>query len=122
MTDDRRPAADPESRARTHLANERTYLAWFRTGFALSALGLAAAQFLGDDSTMSFPIVALLSTLAIVTGLFVVLVGAARYVAGRERIDALDFRPAGTSIVVATVAAIVFTVLGLIFVWTLTGS
>jgi putative membrane protein len=121
MTDDRR-VADPESRARTHLANERTFLAWFRTGFALSALGLAAAQFLDSDPSMSFPIVAVLSTVAIVTGLFLVLVGGARYASGRERIDALDFRPASTSIVVATIAAMVFTVLGLVFVWALSGS
>ena len=42
---------DPDSRARTHLANERTYLAWFRTGITLVALGLAAAQFLVPDTT-----------------------------------------------------------------------
>jgi uncharacterized membrane protein YidH (DUF202 family) len=38
--------ADPDSRARTHLANERTFLAWLRTGLALIALGLASAQYL----------------------------------------------------------------------------
>jgi uncharacterized membrane protein YidH (DUF202 family) len=35
-----------ESRARTHLANERTFLAWLRTGISLIGLGLAAAKFL----------------------------------------------------------------------------
>ena len=29
---------DEESRTRTHLANERTFLAWFRTGITLIAL------------------------------------------------------------------------------------
>ena len=33
------------SRAREHLANERTYLAWLRTCSATMALGLAAAKF-----------------------------------------------------------------------------
>ena len=37
---------DPDSRARTHLANERTFLAWLRTGLGLIVLGLAAAQFM----------------------------------------------------------------------------
>jgi len=45
-----------ESRARTHLANERTFLAWLRTGIALISLGLAAAQFLERHShTWSAP-------------------------------------------------------------------
>ncbi len=37
---------DSDGRAGTHLANERTYLAWFRTGLTTIALGLAAAQLL----------------------------------------------------------------------------
>ncbi|MGI8703686.1 MAG: DUF202 domain-containing protein [Candidatus Limnocylindrales bacterium] len=32
MSDDT-ARADPETRARTHLANERTFLAWFRTAW-----------------------------------------------------------------------------------------
>lgn len=34
-----------ESRARDHLANERTFLAWLRTGVALIALGFVVARF-----------------------------------------------------------------------------
>lgn len=34
--------------ARDHLANERTYLAWLRTGFGTVALGLGIAKLLGD--------------------------------------------------------------------------
>jgi putative membrane protein len=33
------------SYARDHLANERTYLAWLRTGMTFVALGVAAAKF-----------------------------------------------------------------------------
>ena len=40
---------DPDSRARTHLASERTFLAWLRTGLGLNVLGLAAAQFIEAD-------------------------------------------------------------------------
>jgi len=45
----RDPAADPGATPpdyRFSLANERTFLAWLRTGLALVAGGLAAAQFL----------------------------------------------------------------------------
>jgi len=38
-------AARPRSTAREHLANERTLLAWVRTGVTLIALGFAAARF-----------------------------------------------------------------------------
>ena len=41
--------ADPDSRARTHLANERTFLAWLRTGLALIVLGIGAAQFVSHE-------------------------------------------------------------------------
>jgi putative membrane protein len=47
---DRRPPPDVPSPAkpetiRVHLANERTLLAWIRTGIALMALGFAIARF-----------------------------------------------------------------------------
>ena len=66
---------DADSRARTHLANERTFLAWFRTGITLVALGLAGAQLLGGESDQERSVVLLLATLVIVTGAFLVLVG-----------------------------------------------
>jgi putative membrane protein len=37
--------ADPQTRTRDLLANERTFLAWIRTGAAVTALGLAIAKF-----------------------------------------------------------------------------
>jgi putative membrane protein len=41
---DQRPAPEP-TRAREHLANERTLLAWVRTGIALMGLGFVVARF-----------------------------------------------------------------------------
>lgn len=38
----------PSTRARDHLANERTYLAWLRTAAAVMALGIALASFPSD--------------------------------------------------------------------------
>ncbi len=110
---------DPDSRARTHLANERTFLAWFRTGITLVALGLAAAQFLARDVSPGFPLVRGMSTIVIGTGAFLVVVGTWRYREARLRIDAEAFRPASASITVAAAAALVVAMLGVAFVWLL---
>ncbi len=39
-----------DNRARTYLANERTFLAWLRTGITMIALGLAVLEFLARRS------------------------------------------------------------------------
>lgn len=110
---------DPDSRARTHLANERTFLAWFRTGITLVALGLAAAQFLARDVAPGFPVVRGLSTIVIGTGALTVVVGMVRYREGRRHIDAETFAPAQLSILVAAAAALVIAALAIVFVWLL---
>jgi len=111
-------AADPDSRARTHLANERTFLAWFRTGLALVALGLAAAEFLSPDDPNGVPLRRTLATLVILSGVFFFGVGVLRYRDNLRRIDEAAFRPASRSIVVATAGAIVVGAVALAFVWT----
>ncbi len=110
---------DPDSRARTHLANERTFLAWFRTGVTLVALGLAAAQFLGRDAEPGLPLVRSLATVVIAAGAGAVLIGFYRYRKGRHQIDQLGFLPAWTSITVAATTGLVLAVLGVAFVWML---
>ncbi len=112
-------AADEDSRARTHLANERTFLAWFRTGLTLVVFGLAGAQFLSRDVIADFPLVRLLSTVAVATGMFLVVVGGRRYYVGRRRIDSGTFVPASGSILIATAAAVVTGVLAIVFIWVL---
>jgi len=108
---------DADSRARTHLANERTYLAWLRTGITLIALGLAAAQFLDSDVVPGIPVVGLLSTAVIAMGAFTVGVGLHRYRVGTRRIDDAAFRPAGTSVLIAALMAGVIAVAAIVFVW-----
>jgi uncharacterized membrane protein YidH (DUF202 family) len=46
---------------RTHLANERTYLAWLRSGLAAVAVGLAVAKFFPfvDEEGASWPYILL---------------------------------------------------------------
>jgi putative membrane protein len=113
---------DAESRARTHLANERTFLAWFRTGITLIALGIAAAQFLTYEASGGIPLVEVLASILVVSGIGVTLIGAWRYLTGRDRIDVRDFRPAYHSILATTAAAIVVGAVAIIFVWLLRPS
>ena len=110
---------DPDSRARTHLANERTFLAWFRTGLTLAALGVAGAQFLDRDVPSALPVVRLTATVVILTGMLLVAVGLQRYVRGRDHIDAADFRPASSSILFSAGGAIAALTLAILFVWLL---
>ncbi|HVL54267.1 MAG TPA: DUF202 domain-containing protein [Vitreimonas sp.] len=114
--DTRQPPTDPDSRARTHLANERTFLAWLRTGVTLIALGLAAAEFLTHD-TDGLPLVRLLATGLIATGILTVVLGVARYREGRARIDRAEFRPASRSVELSASIAAVVGLLAIIFVW-----
>jgi putative membrane protein len=110
---------DPDSRARTHLANERTFLAWLRTGITLIALGLAAAQFLSRDVEPGVPIVRTLSTLVIAMGAFTVGVGIYRYRVGARRIEAEVFRPANMSLIIASGLAFAIALISIGFVWLL---
>ncbi|MEJ7749137.1 MAG: DUF202 domain-containing protein [Candidatus Limnocylindrales bacterium] len=106
---------DPDSRARTHLANERTFLAWFRTGLTLMALGLAASQLLNQDVAGGTAMVRAMSVAVIAAGVLMVIVGQYRYGHGRAQIDATDFRPAKTSIVIAAIAAVIVGLLAILF-------
>lgn len=62
---DEQPTGEPQPRLdafrRTHLANERTFLAWLRSGLTAVAVGLAVAKFLPDlpNTGASWPYVVL---------------------------------------------------------------
>ena len=63
------------SRARDHLANERTYLAWLRTAMAVMVIGLGLAQF--SRGSRAAAIVA--GGLLVVVGAIGVAYGTVRY-------------------------------------------
>ena len=52
--------ADPQTRTRDLLANERTFLAWLRTSAAVMVLGLAIAKFAGVPRSREIAAAALL--------------------------------------------------------------
>ena len=121
MPAERGGQADPDSRARTHLANERTFLAWLRTGLGLIVLGLAAAQFIEVDRDLIPGVRAVsdFAALLIVCGAVIVLVGSIRYFRGRAQIEVSGFQPAGRGIAVATGLVVAIAGLSLVLVYLL---
>jgi putative membrane protein len=108
--------ADPDSRARTYLANERTFLAWFRTGMALVALGLASAQFLTRELVTGLPLRRGIAIGFVAAGLIVTLNGLSRYFRGSYEIDQESFTPAVASIVVTTAIMVVVGIVAIGFI------
>ena len=105
----------------SHLANDRTSMAWVRTGLALIVLGLFADQILARHVVAGVPLVRGLATTTIAMGAVLTAAAAFRHRRNRHAIDRGDFRPAGLSIVAATIGAFVIGGLSLAFVLLLPG-
>lgn len=75
MDDDVTIQPSQSTRARDHLANERTYLAWLRTAAAVMALGIAVATFPNQVSAGS----AAAGGLLVATGAAGIVLGTRRY-------------------------------------------
>ena len=96
-------SANP-NRARDHLANERTFLAWVRTGIATIIFGFAIGRFaIALREFMKFQgrasatsgVTAWFGVISIVGGVLLVIAGLARYRRTRSQIDTDTFEPAG---------------------------
>lgn len=120
MTAPTPPKADPDTRARTHLANERTFLAWFRTGVTLIALGLAAGQFLTRGVIPGIPFTRGLAVVIVVAGMGLLVAGRRRYLLNRVRIEEGAFQPAATSVQASVAVFLAVGVLAIIFIAFLT--
>ena len=105
------------NRARDHLANERTFLAWVRTsvaivvfGFAIGRFAIAMRQltaFQGHESRATgFSV--WMGTISIVAGLVMVVAGFVRYRKTRAQLDAGKFEPAGFIVDLVTVLTVMF--------------
>src|SRR5215213_8423184 len=111
--------SDPGSRVRSHLANERTFLAWLRTGLALIVVGIGAAQFLELDRNLipGLRTVSDFAALLILVGTLTVILGRTRYMQSREQIDRAQFHPAGRSISAATALIAVIGLCSIVLVY-----
>jgi len=92
------------NRARDHLANERTFLAWVRTGIATIIFGFAIGRFsialreflkLQGYASKTSGVTAWLGMISIVGGVLLILAGLSRYRQARVQIDSDTFEPAG---------------------------
>jgi putative membrane protein len=98
------PENSNPNRARDHLANERTFLAWLRTGiativfgFAIGRFSIALREFLklqGHDSGTP-GLTTWLGIISTVGGVGLILIGLARYKQAMVQIDSDTFEPAG---------------------------
>ena len=110
-----------------HLANERTFLAWIRTGVATIVFGFAVGRFaIALQELMQFEkrpatttgLTAWLGMISIVAGVLLIVAGLYRYRQTRVQIDSISFEPAGPIIdLVAVLLALFGVVLAGYLAW-----
>ena len=105
------------NRARDHLANERTFLAWVRTGTAIVVFGFAIGRFaiamrqlaaFSGHPLRTAGLSVWMGAASIVAGVALVVAGLARYRKTRTQLDAGTFEPAGFVLDLITVLVVLF--------------
>jgi putative membrane protein len=105
------------NRARDHLANERTFLAWMRTGVAIVVFGFAIGRFaiairqltaLQGHAVRTAGLSVWLGSGTIVAGVVLVIAGLMRYRKTRTQLDSGTFEPAGFVLDLVTVLTVMF--------------
>lgn len=105
------------NRARDHLANERTFLAWVRTGAAIVVFGFAIGRFsialrqlssLEGHPVHRVGISVWMGATSIVLGVLLVVAGLFRYRQTRARLDQGTFEPAGFVLDLVTALTVLF--------------
>src|SRR5271166_4331577 len=105
------------NRARDHLANERTFLAWLRTGiativfgFAIGRFSIALREFLKiqgyPSATPGFT--TWLGIISAVGGVLLILAGLRRYHVTKAQLDSNTFEPAGIVIDLVSYLLVIF--------------
>ncbi len=105
------------NRARDHLANERTFLAWVRTGAAIVVFGFAIGRFsiamrqltaLQGHPVRTAGISVWMGSGTILAGVVLVVAGLLRYRKTRAQLDAGTFAPAGLMLDLITILTVLF--------------
>ena len=105
------------NRARDHLANERTFLAWVRTGAAIVVFGFAIGRFsialrqltaLQGHPVHPSGLSVWMGAISILLGVAMVVAGLFRYRATRDRLEEGTFKPAGFVLDLVTVLTVLF--------------
>jgi len=104
-------------RASDHLANERTFLAWVRTGAAIVVFGFAIGRFsiamrqltaLQGHRVKSVGISVVMGSFTIIAGVALVVAGLVRYRKTRAQLTAGRFEPAGFVLDLITILMVLF--------------
>jgi putative membrane protein len=104
-------------RASDHLGNERTFLAWVRTGAAIVVFGFAIGRFsiamrqltaLQGHAVQTAGMSVWLGSFTILAGLALVVAGLVRYRKTRVQLEAGTFEPAGFVLDLITILTVVF--------------
>jgi putative membrane protein len=109
--------AENSNRARDHLANERTFLAWVRTSVAIVVFGFAIgrfaialrqlARFQGQVSK-STGLSVWMGMISILGGVAMAVAGLLRYRKTRALLDQGKFEPAGFIVDLVTILTVLF--------------
>jgi putative membrane protein len=108
---------EDSNRARDHLANERTFLAWVRTSVAIVVFGFAIGRFaIAMRQLTAFQGVASKTTglsvwmgmSSILAGVVMVVAGLVRYRKVRAQLDQGKFEPAGFIVDLVTILTALF--------------
>jgi putative membrane protein len=103
------------NRASDHLANERTFLAWVRTGAAIVVFGFAIGRFsiamrqltaLQGHAVKSVGLSVIMGSFTIVAGVALVVAGLVRYRRTRAQLNSGTFEPAGFVVDLITVLTV----------------
>lgn len=109
--------AENPNRARDHLANERTFLAWVRTGVAVVVFGFAIGRFavamrqlteFQGHASRTTGISVWMGTSAMLGGVVMVVAGLMRYRRTRTQLDEGRFEPAGFVMDLVTILVVLF--------------
>ena len=108
---------EDSNRARDHLANERTFLAWVRTSVAIVVFGFAIGRFaiamrqltaLQGHASKTTGISVVMGMISILAGVVMMIAGGARYRKTRALLDEGKFQPAGFIVDLVTILTVLF--------------
>jgi putative membrane protein len=111
---DRVPGIADDAWIRTHLANERTFLAWLRTAIVLIGVGVAAAALTETDGFERAVAVGL-GTASVVAGTVLIAFAYLSYRETAQGISAGTYQPANRLPVVAAVLTAIVGIGAIIF-------
>ena len=111
------PLTEDSDKASNHLANERTFLAWVRTGVAIVVFGFAIGRFaialrqltaLGGHVSKTTGLSVWMGVVSMIAGVAMVLAALFRYRKTRALLERGAFEPAGFILDLVTILTVAF--------------